>query len=72
MEDVYDLLVTIDYPDAVTGGLRRSADALRAVLERTRSDLTTTILQSRLQARHRAPRSTSGPRSVEGDRAALR
>jgi translin len=50
MEDVYDLLVTIDYPDAVTGGLRRTTDALRAVLERTRSDLTTTILQARLQA----------------------
>jgi translin len=50
MEDVYDLLVTIDYPDAVTGGLRRSADSLRAVLERTRSDLTTTILQARLQS----------------------
>jgi translin len=49
MEDVYDLLVTIDYPDAVTGGLRRAADSLRAVLERTRSDLTTTILQARLQ-----------------------
>jgi translin len=49
MEDVYDLLVTIDYPEAVTGGLRRTADALRAVLERTRSDLTTTILQVRLQ-----------------------
>jgi translin len=49
MEDVYDLAVGIDYPDAVTGGLRRSADALRAVLERTRSDLTITILQSRLQ-----------------------
>ena len=50
MEDVYDLLVSIDYPDAVTGGLRRTADALRAVLERTRSDLTITVLQSRLQA----------------------
>jgi translin len=49
MEDVYDLLVTIDYPDAVTGGLRRAADALRAVLERSRSDLTTTLLQFRLQ-----------------------
>jgi translin len=49
MEDVYDLVVGIDYPDAVTGGLRRTADALRAVLERTRSDLTITILQSRLQ-----------------------
>jgi len=50
MEDVYELLVTIDYPDAVTGGLRRSADSLRAVLERTRSDVTTTILQARLQS----------------------
>jgi translin len=50
MEDVYELAVTIDYPDAVTAGLRRSADALRAVLERTRSDFTTTILQTRLQS----------------------
>lgn len=50
MEDTYDLLVGIDFPDAVTAGLRRAADALRAVLERTRSDLTTTVLQFRLQA----------------------
>ena len=49
MEDVYEALVSVDYPDAVTGGLRRTADALRAVLERTRSDVTTTILQLRLQ-----------------------
>jgi len=50
MEDAYELIVSLDFPDAVTGGLRRSADALRAVLERTRSDLTTTLLQFRLQA----------------------
>jgi translin len=50
MEDAYEAIVQIDFPDAITGGLRRSADALRAVLERTRSDLTTTILQNRLQA----------------------
>jgi translin len=50
MEDVYDLVVGMDYPDAVTGGLRRTADALRAVLERTRSDLTVTLLQARLEA----------------------
>jgi translin len=50
MEDVYDLLVTVDYPDALTGGLRRMTDALRAVLERSRSDLTTTFMQARLQA----------------------
>lgn len=50
MDDVYGLLVTIDYPDAITGGLRRTTDALRAVLERTRADLTLTSVQSRLQA----------------------
>jgi translin len=50
MDDVYEALVGIDFPDAVTGGLRRTLDALRAVLERSRGDLTTTVLQSRLQA----------------------
>ena len=49
MDEVYGLLVTMDYPDAVSGGLRRTTDALRAVLERTRGDLTTTLLQTRLQ-----------------------
>ena len=49
MEDVYDQLVTIEYPDAITGGLRRAADALRAVLERSRADVTTTVLQTRLK-----------------------
>ena len=50
MEEVYGLLVTIDYPDAITGGLRRSTDALRAVLERTRGDLTTAIVAARIEA----------------------
>jgi translin len=50
MDDVYGLLVTVDFPDAITGGLRRTTDALRAVLERTRGDLTVTVLQSRLQS----------------------
>ncbi|MCA1682758.1 MAG: haloacid dehalogenase [Actinobacteria bacterium] len=49
MGDVYDMLLTVDFPDAVTGGLRRSTDALRTVLERTRGDVTTTLLQARLQ-----------------------
>ena len=48
MDEVYSLLVTIDFPDAMTGGLRRTTDALRAVLERTRGDLTTSLLQTRL------------------------
>ena len=50
MDDVYSMLVTVDYPDAITGGLRRTTDALRAVLERTRGDVTTAIVAARLQA----------------------
>ena len=49
MDDVYDLLVSIDFPDGITGGLRRTTDQLRAVLERTRNDLTLTLTQERLQ-----------------------
>ncbi len=50
MQEVYDLLVTIDFPDAITAGLRRSNDALRAVLERSRADVTTTVLQETFRA----------------------
>ncbi|CAN5673450.1 MAG: haloacid dehalogenase [Iamia sp.] len=49
MDDVYDVLSVVDYPDALTNGLRRSLDQLRAVLERSRGDVTTTVLQTRLQ-----------------------
>lgn len=49
MDDVYYELTTFDFPDAITGGLRRATDALRAVLERTRADLTLTLSQKRLQ-----------------------
>jgi len=49
MEGVFDMLVTVEYPDAITGGLRRAADALRAVVERSRADVTTTVLQTNLQ-----------------------
>ncbi|GIU85060.1 MAG: haloacid dehalogenase [Acidimicrobiales bacterium] len=40
MDEVYDLLSSFDHPDAVTGGLRRTVDALRATLERSRGDVT--------------------------------
>lgn len=50
MENVYEELVTVDLPDALTEGLRRRVDALRAVLERTRADVTTAVMQLRLQA----------------------
>lgn len=50
MDDVYSALVTVDYPDAVTGGLRRTTDALRAVVERTRGDMTAALRQDLLTA----------------------
>ncbi len=49
MDDAYDVLTTVDLPDALTGGLRRTVDSLRAVTERTRADVTTTVLQARLR-----------------------
>ena len=50
MDEVYGLLITIDFPDALTGGLRRTTDGLRAVLERTRGDVTTAMVAGRLRA----------------------
>ena len=50
MDAIYDKLVTFDFPDAITGGLRRQTDIVRGVLERTRGDLTTSIREQRLQA----------------------
>jgi len=54
MEDVYAVLVTMDFPDAITGGLRRTTDMVRGVLERTRGDLTMAIRQDKLQKALRA------------------
>jgi translin len=50
MDEVYSHLITIDFPDALTGGLRRTTDMLRGVLERTRGDLTVAVRQEELQA----------------------
>jgi translin len=49
MDDIYSLLVSVDFPDAVTMGLRRQTDVLRGVLERTRGDLTMGMRQEKLQ-----------------------
>lgn len=49
MDDIYNVLVTMDFPDAITGGLRHTTDMVRGVLERTRSDLTLTMGQKGLQ-----------------------
>lgn len=49
MDTIYSHLITVDYPDAVTGGLRRTTDLVRGVLERTRGDYTTAVRQDKLQ-----------------------
>ncbi len=50
MDEVYTLLITVDFPDAITHGLRRNTDVLRSVLERTRGDLTLAIRQDQMRA----------------------
>ena len=49
MDDIYDVLVSMDYPDAITGGLRRLTDILRSITERTRGDLTLSLRQEGLE-----------------------
>ena len=49
MDEIYALLVTVDYPDAITHGLRRQTDLVRGIIERTRADLTTSLGEQRLQ-----------------------
>lgn len=48
MDDIYSALVTFDYPDAMTGGLRRTTDSVRGILEKTRGDLTMSLVQREL------------------------
>jgi translin len=49
MDEIYSVLVTMDYPDAITGGLRRLTDIVRGINERTRGDLTLSLRQERLE-----------------------
>lgn len=50
MEQIHDLLTALDYPDGMTSGLRRTTDVARSLIERSRADLTSTIVQERLRA----------------------
>jgi len=50
MDQIVDLLAELDYPDGMTAGLRRTADVSRALVERSRADLTSTLVQERLRA----------------------
>ena len=49
MDDLYFVLVSMDYPDGITFGLRRLTDVARSIIERTRGDFTTSAIQSELR-----------------------
>lgn len=49
MDEIYAMLVTIDYPDAITYGLRRQTDLVRGIIERTRADLTMSLREQHMQ-----------------------
>lgn len=49
MDEIYAALVTMDYPDAITNGLRRQTDLVRGILERTRGDLTISLREETLK-----------------------
>ena len=49
MDDMYYVLVSMDYPDGITFGLRRLTDVARGIIERTRGDFTTSVIQSNLR-----------------------
>lgn len=49
MEDMYHVLVSMDYPDAITGNLRRTTDVARGIMEKTRGDLSLSMVQRELR-----------------------
>jgi translin len=49
MDDIFSILVTMDYPDAITNGLRRQTDVIRAIIERTRGDVTFSLRGEKLE-----------------------
>jgi len=55
MDDIYSVLVTMDFPDAITFGLRRTTDAVRGILEKTRGDLTLVLRQKALEDKLKNP-----------------
>jgi translin len=51
MDDIYTTLVTMDFPDAITGGLRHTTDQVRGILEKTRGDVTLVVRQQELESK---------------------
>jgi translin len=63
MDEIYGLLVTVDFPDAITGKLRRLTDVVRGIVERTRGDLTTSLRQDDLKSALQAMQDRLGEES---------
>ena len=51
MDEIYSVLASMDFPEAVTRGLRRSTDMVRGTMERTRGDLTLSLRQRHLESK---------------------
>src|SRR5512133_3025981 len=49
MDEIYSVLVTMDYPDAITNGLRRQTDLARGIIEKTRGDITFSLRGEHLE-----------------------
>ncbi len=49
MDEIYTGLLTVDFPSAITRGLRRNTDIARSILERTRGDVTTAVRQEEMK-----------------------
>lgn len=64
MDDIYGVLVTMDFPDALTGGLRRTTDIVRSILEKTRGDLTQALSQKKLEDKIKSMRITGKTKNL--------
>jgi translin len=53
MDEIYGILITMDFPELLAHGLRRTTDTIRAIIERTRGDLTVSLRQKHLETKLR-------------------
>jgi translin len=51
MNEIYATLMTMDFPELLAHGLRRTTDTIRAIIERTRGDLTVSLRQKKLETK---------------------
>lgn len=67
MDEIYSVLVTIDYPDAITNGLRRQTDLARGIIEKTRGDVTFSFRSAQLSEAIRGLSSQLNGGSMEAE-----